>query len=1568
MSFQESRPVPGRRASGIPSAGLIFLCILFSLPGSSPGYAQAPSLNLVHFELPRVLVAENSSYPELRKVGDQILLVYQRLIPSQGGGRIRVEAMWSDSGRTWSGAQTLGPEVPFLGESAPPIFSVSNRDGEALVVIAEESGLLRFYRAAQGSSFAPVSLFEGSQSLASPRLSAWPGGYLLFASRELGGQPQIHFSSSPDGNSWTPLQPLPGTAVSSPSLSFNPSHVYVNGLHVVVYQAVQTSVSSYFQLFMQTSLDGRTWSQARWISSLADELDLNLVAEAYDNQRPALSRIDEAVYLAWERRAQGRNVQIYGTRLDPFQGILNFPTPISNRNIAAGYPKVYDFNSQALVMYFDNPGGNSRMIAALDLPLSVQTRVVSTDSSVHTFGSALVDGDKLHLIWQNKSSPQAAGSRIVYREPDQSVGLPLVRALNFQPGLRSNQAEVRFLIEPPSDPSGIRGFAFSWSQDPGLEPDRQSIIPLGDMSITLPASRDGEWEFAVSVLDGAGNWSAASRLSYFLDNTPPDPVTYRFPRLDEAGYLTSNSFELEWLASQDLDLAGYAVNLSYLGPENMELPQEPQPLPPGFGARIQPGTTTSGQNLDNGLWVLSVSAVDRVGNLGQANQLYFRLNKYIPVTRVSSTSARTNILGDIELSLNGRGFRANGFVEELIIDRDGIEPWDYQLIRDKDFRIVGDSRIEGVVLRNIRSGDYRLRLYHSERGWYQAPGILGLEDGGTVRYGDYTIYEPYRFELYRPSGIWALLDKPLAMWATLILLLAAAIAASLRIRLILRDSIILRAKARALILGEAAPQSRKRRYTDMRRQGIGLGIKFTALIVVLVVSVVAMISLPLRAYFLSNQQESLARGLEERVSVLIESIASGAENILPSVQAQTIDLAQLILQAQVMEEAEFVSITAPAPQTGAGVDYVWASTDPLLLSASAPPNELDTRNREYFQRSIPGDYLPGLYQLKDSLSESIPELADSVNSRAREEVGDIPDRLDALLAEAVTLVLDTSAEGIIRRREIDSTIRGLNDRLDQILRGIAGEVRSIPEFDSSSYDPSLGYYLFYQPVLYRGRGSSSAQDSYYQGMVRMGVSTSTINERIDDTARSIQNNIVIFSLIAVLSGIAGAALLSLITIMPIRQLVRAVELIRDTEDKSTLADLKIPVRSRDELFVLSEVIQQMTLGLARAAEANKELLFGKDVQKMFISLDVGPGNVKATTGHQISEHSEFFGYYEGAKGVSGDYFYYQKISPDTFAIIKCDVAGKGISAALIMVEVATLFLNFFNDWEAKQIRRLRLSRLLKEEAQHQPLTELVYNINDLIAERQFAGKFAALNIALFNEKSGEILFCNAGDNQIFIFRKEKQALIQSTLFRSPASGMFNSKDMPIEFREEKEHLHSGDVLLLFTDGLEESKRTYRDSEGEPYLLRQEDLDQGRVPEDYIVDSASEEMGLERLHQIINAVENRRIFRLKKYFAPWEPEDLLFDFSGLRSSPENTVLALVAVEKIFRLNPDPKAGPEQRISIDRKIDDFLRQTFQQYMHYFHSPLPEQADSLYRSYSGVREDEQYDDLTILAVKKA
>jgi hypothetical protein len=56
-----------------------------------------------------------------------------------------------------------------------------------------------------------------------------------------------------------------------------------------------------------------------------------------------------------------------------------------------------------------------------------------------------------------------------------------------------------------------------------------------------------------------------------------------------------------------------------------------------------------------------------------------------------------------------------------------------------------------------------------------------------------------------------------------------------------------------------------------------------------------------------------------------------------------------------------------------------------------------------------------------------------------------------------------------------------------------------------------------------------------------------------------------------------------------------------------------------------------------------------------------------------------------------------------------------------------------------------------------------------------------------------------------------------------------------------------------------------------------------------------------------------------------------------------------------------------VEVDRNIDAFLKKHFKQYNRYFQRIVTSEEDRSYVTYSGLKEDDQYDDLTILAIRK-
>jgi len=287
--------------------------------------------------------------------------------------------------------------------------------------------------------------------------------------------------------------------------------------------------------------------------------------------------------------------------------------------------------------------------------------------------------------------------------------------------------------------------------------------------------------------------------------------------------------------------------------------------------------------------------------------------------------------------------------------------------------------------------------------------------------------------------------------------------------------------------------------------------------------------------------------------------------------------------------------------------------------------------------------------------------------------------------------------------------------------------------------------------------------------------------------------------------------------------------------------------------------------------------------------------------------------------------------------------------------VATLFLDYFKDW--------------KYEKNGFKLDYIVSRINDLLESRGFSGRFAAFTLCIFDSVSGDVHFCNAGDNLVHIYDAATRKMKLITLPESSAAGAFASflVDMKGGFKVVKQHLNPGDVLFLYTDGIEEAKRLFRTEKLEVFACAEPGLAKEAPHGSHSVGQDNEELGPERVSEIIEAVFARRKYTLYKWHNPEENELFEFDFTTCAGTIEDAIIALVSVEKIFRMYRDSKADEFSRVQTDRKIDLFLNKHFRQYNLYCSNRKDHPTYKEYLYYTNIREDAQYDDLTILGIRK-
>jgi hypothetical protein len=158
-------------------------------------------------------------------------------------------------------------------------------------------------------------------------------------------------------------------------------------------------------------------------------------------------------------------------------------------------------------------------------------------------------------------------------------------------------------------------------------------------------------------------------------------------------------------------------------------------------------------------------------------------------------------------------------------------------------------------------------------------------------------------------------------------------------------------------------------------------------------------------------------------------------------------------------------------------------------------------------------------------------------------------------------------------------------------------------------------------------------------------------------------------------------------------------------------------------------------------------------------------------------------YYQPCGYVGGDYYDFIPLGPDHVGLVVADVSGKGLSGALVMVQVRTL--------------------MRAEARQTLSPAEALTRINRSLAGELPRGVFVTMIYAVLDVPRSEIVFCSAGHNPMLFWRhKNRQAAALNT--SSLALGMDRGSRFDRSLRETRLPVDPGDRLLLYTDGLSEA--------------------------------------------------------------------------------------------------------------------------------------------------------------------
>lgn len=163
-----------------------------------------------------------------------------------------------------------------------------------------------------------------------------------------------------------------------------------------------------------------------------------------------------------------------------------------------------------------------------------------------------------------------------------------------------------------------------------------------------------------------------------------------------------------------------------------------------------------------------------------------------------------------------------------------------------------------------------------------------------------------------------------------------------------------------------------------------------------------------------------------------------------------------------------------------------------------------------------------------------------------------------------------------------------------------------------------------------------------------------------------------------------------------------------------------------------------------------------------------------------------------SKHVGGDYYDFIRLSDGRLIIAIADVSGKGMPASLLMANVQAA---------------LRVLAPLDMR-----LEELVTRINAIVYHNTSPDKFVTFFGAIFDPKDSSFTYINAGHNPPFVVRADgsieelnEGGIILGIVEDAPP---YNSGNF---------HLHIGDTIVMYTDGVSEAMNHDNDEFGEEQL-------------------------------------------------------------------------------------------------------------------------------------------------------
>jgi sigma-B regulation protein RsbU (phosphoserine phosphatase) len=247
---------------------------------------------------------------------------------------------------------------------------------------------------------------------------------------------------------------------------------------------------------------------------------------------------------------------------------------------------------------------------------------------------------------------------------------------------------------------------------------------------------------------------------------------------------------------------------------------------------------------------------------------------------------------------------------------------------------------------------------------------------------------------------------------------------------------------------------------------------------------------------------------------------------------------------------------------------------------------------------------------------------------------------------------------------------------------------------------------------------------------------------------------------------------------------------------------RIPVIGNDQLADLGRSFNNM------ATQIENLVVIAREKERLQSEVEIASEvqNQLFPRAAPVMQTIELVGICHPARTVSGDYYDYLRLPDGNLAVAIGDVAGKGISAALLMASIQSIIRT-----QLAAGLPLAAAAANGHAGAHFSTSTIVAQLNRQLYASTAPEKYATFFFGAYDERSRILTYTNAGHLPPLLLRAGEATLLEVT---GTVVGLFPA----MRYEEQTVELRANDLLIAYTDGITEPENAYGEEFGSERLV------------------------------------------------------------------------------------------------------------------------------------------------------